>query len=207
MASSPTPIVEGFSISHAQILDGETSFVDALTDSVSEGLDVYGVNDGSLDPDTDNYDNEGDDTVLSRWNWLNNASVEVQAGYVSFPLLEKLTGRTVKESGEDDDKQFEIDLWHEDSFNMPPKPLMLVCPSRDQNGTTRNLIIGLYKVSFDPLTFDGPSYKDGLKANYNGTALLSGSDELGESIQGKQVGKLISVAPGKSSGGGDEGEG
>ena len=57
---APSPIVEAFSLSHAQILNGATPFASVTTGSSDWG-DIFGVNDASLDPDSDSYDNEGDD--------------------------------------------------------------------------------------------------------------------------------------------------
>lgn len=97
--TAPTRIVEGFSLNHAQILDGAETFEAALARTDLEGWDIYGVNEASLDPDTDQYINEGDDAQLSVWNWINGADVSVQAGYVSFPLIANLTGEDITESG------------------------------------------------------------------------------------------------------------
>lgn len=190
---APSTIVEAFSLTHAQVLDGSTAF-DAVTTGSSDWGDVYGVNDASLDPDTDNYDNEGDDAVLSTWNWLNKADVQVQAGYFSFGLIAGLTGRTISSSGSDDSIVYGLDLWHEDDFNVPRRPMIVRMPSKDHLGAVRYFDIGLYSVSFNPITFDGPSYKDGLKVNYGGQALMSTVDELGNAFpDGKRrVGKTIS---------------
>lgn len=189
----PSTIVEAFSLSHVQILDGATAFADVTTGSTAWG-DVYGVNDASLDPDTDSYDNEGDDVVRSTWNWLNKAELAVQAGYVSFALIANMTGRTISSTGSGDSIVYGIDLWHEDDFNVARKPMIIRMPSKDHLGAVRYLDIGLYTVSFAPITFDGPQYKDGLKVNYNGQALVSTVDELGAAFSdGKgRVGKLIS---------------
>lgn len=189
----PSTIVEAFSLSHVQILDGATAFADVTTGSNAWG-DVYGVNDASLDPDTDSYDNEGDDVVRSTWNWLNKAELAVQAGYVSFALIANMTGRTISSTGSGDSIVYGIDLWHEDDFNVPRKPMIIRMPSKDHLGAVRYLDIGLYTVSFAPITFDGPQYKDGLKVNYNGQALVSTVNELGAAFSdGKgRVGKLIS---------------
>jgi len=189
----PSTIVEAFSLSHVQILDGSTAFADVTTGSTAWG-DVYGVNDASLDPDTDSYDNEGDDVVRSTWNWLNKAELAVQAGYVSFALIANMTGRTISSTGSGDSIVYGIDLWHEDDFNVPRKPMIIRMPSKDHLGAVRYLDIGLYTVSFAPITFDGPQYKDGLKVNYNGQALVSTVNELGAAFSdGKgRVGKLIS---------------
>ena len=185
------PIFEGFSLSHAQILTGSTTFAAAVS---TQDLDVYGVDQASLDPDADSFENTGDDVVLSEWNWLNKAGLEVRSGYVSFPLIATLTGRAITSSGAGDSQVFEMDLWHEDDFNVAPKPMLVRMPSKDKSGTVRILDIGLYKVSFKPLTFDGPAYKDGLKISYSGTALMSDEDETGTPfVDGKKrVGKLIS---------------
>lgn len=189
----PSTIVEAFSLSHVQILDGATAFAAVTTGSTAWG-DVYGVNDASLDPDTDSYDNEGDDVVRSTWNWLNKAELAVQAGYVSFALIANMTGRTISSTGSGDSIVYGIDLWHEDDFNVPRKPMIIRMPSKDHLGAVRYLDIGLYTVSFAPITFDGPQYKDGLKVNYNGQALVSTVNELGAAFSdGKgRVGKLIS---------------
>ena len=88
--------IEAFSLSHAQILDGETTFLDAIATAAAEDEDIYGVNEASLEPDTDSYDNEGDDAVLSTWSWLNSAELTVQAGYLSFELIARMTGRPVE---------------------------------------------------------------------------------------------------------------
>lgn len=189
---APSGIVEAFSLTHAQILDGSTSFDDVQIND--EWLDIYGVNDASLDPDQDSYDNEGDDAVLSTWNWLNKADVQVQAGYLSFPLISTITGRAISSSGADETLVMSMDLWHEDDFNVGRKPMLVRMPSKDRLGNVRYLDIGLYAVSFQPITFDGPQYKDGLKVNYGGQALMSLVDEQGNAFPDgkKRIGKLIS---------------
>jgi hypothetical protein len=187
--------VEAFSLTHAQVMDGvETFLAAALATSTDDALDVYGVNEASLSPNTDSYNNEGDDVVMSRWNWLVDAEIEVQAGYLSFPLIETLTGRAAVTSGSGAAEVVQADLWHEDDFNVPPKPMIIKMPSKDEDGLVRTLTIGLYKVSFNPMTFDGPAYKDGLKINYGGTALMSAKDETGAVFADgkKRVGRLIS---------------
>lgn len=189
----PTTIIEGFSLTHAQILDGSTAFADVATGS-SEWGDIYGVNNASLSPDSDSYDNEGDDAIMSTWNWINKGDIEVQAGYLSFPLIANMTGRPISSSGSGDSIVYGIDLWHEDDFNVPRKPMIIRMPSKDSAGAVRYLDIGLYSVQFAPINFDGPSYKEGLKVNYNGQALMSTVDELGATFaDGKRrIGKVIS---------------
>jgi hypothetical protein len=188
-------IAEGFSLSHAAILDGSTGaeHVDG---------DIYGVNEASLDPDTDSYDNEGDDTILSSWNWLNFAEVSVQGGYVPFKLIALLTGETISSSGTGANERVEILLWTDRSMNVAPKPMLIRIPSKNDLGTTRTLEFVLFKVQFAPITFEGPTYKDGLKINYGGKALMSVNDEKGALLSAgfpvpvgtKAVGRLLSRA-------------
>lgn len=190
-----TAIFEAFSLTHAQYLDGTASFEEALAAAVDESLDIYGVNDGSVDPSSDEWDNEGDDDVLSNWAWLKYADVKIQAGYMSFPLIARLTNQTLSSTGAGANQTFSLDLWHEDSMNVAPMPIMMVCPSKDADGNVRRLVIGLYKVQPKPMTFDGPKYKDGLKVNLAGRALKSRTDEKGQPFADgkKRVGRLISI--------------
>lgn len=181
-----TNIVEAFSLSHVAILDGTTGAEEV------DG-DVYGVNEASLEPDEDEFLNEGDDTVLSTWRWLNNAELTVQAGYISFPLIELLTGEPVTSSGVSPADFYEVEIWTDRGMNIPALPVLIRMPSKDHLGAVRTLDIVLYRVQFGPITFDGPVYKDGLKVNYNGRALLSSVDETGADLGNYlAVGRLIS---------------
>ena len=181
--ATPTTIVEGFSISHAAILNGTTG---------AELADIYGVREGTLDVDSDSFDNTGDDTVLSTWSWINFATISITSGYVPFNVLSLLTGATITSSGSAESIYYDLPLWNEKALNQSPKPVLLRVPSKDSAGLVRNLDIILYKVQFDPISFDGPSYKGGLVLNYSGKALSSSTDEKATALSEKAIGRLVS---------------
>jgi hypothetical protein len=186
--------VEAFSLSHAQILDGATSFTAAaLATAVGEDLDIFGVNDSSITPNADSYDNEGDDSVMSTWNWVTSADLAIKAGYLSFKLIEKLTGQAVGSSTIAGKQVWFQDLWHEDSMNVATRPGLLRMPMRDENGAIGSLILGLYRLEPKPVTFDGPKYRDGLKVNYDARANQSLVDEMGNPFPDgkKRFGKVL----------------
>ena len=177
-------VVEGFSLSHAAILDGTTGAEEV------DG-DIYGVRSGTLAADTGNYDNTGDDAVLSSWVWLNFATVTVQAGYVPFDTVALLSGAVVTSSGTGLNDYYSLPLWDEASINQPPRPMLIRVPARDKDGLIRTLDFVLYKVQFGPMSFDGPSYKSGLLLNYSGRAVVSDKDETGATLDKKAIGRLI----------------
>ena len=181
-----TTNVEGFSISHAAILD-------ASGDEETYG-DVYGINSGTLDVNLGSYENEGDDTIMSIWDWVNYANISVQAGYVSFQLIALLTGKTLSSSNTGDNIVYWNELWDETTFNVAEKSMKIRVPSRDSNSNSIYLDIILYKVKFAPITFAGPAYKDGLKINYAGKAIMSSTDHEGLTLTNKSVGRIISRA-------------
>lgn len=112
--ATPTTIVEGFSISHASILNGTTG---------AELADIYGVREGTLDVDSDSFDNTGDDTVLSSWSWINFATVSITSGYVPFSVLATLSGSTLTSSGSAESTVYNLPLWNEKSMNQSPKQI------------------------------------------------------------------------------------
>lgn len=179
-------VVEGFSLTHAAILDGTTG-----ADHVDG--DIYGVRTGTIAADTGNYDNTGDDLVLSSWFWFNFATVTVQAGYVPFETIAMLAGATVTTSGTDPNDYFSMPLWEETSLNQPPRPMLIRVPAKDKDGIIRTLDFVLYRVQFGPFNFDGPAYKSGLLLNYTGRAVMSDKDEKGVALAGgkKAIGRLI----------------
>lgn len=184
--SSPT--VEGFSVSHAAILNGSVKAENAA----AELSDIYGVRSGSLDVDTDSYDNTGDNSILSTWSWFNFATLSVQAGYIPFDLIQTLTGATITSSGTGPNDFYSLPLWNEASLNQITRPVLVRVPSKTSAGTTRTLDFVLFKVQFEPITFDGPNYKDGLLINYSGKCLMSSTDESGAALADRAIGRIIS---------------
>lgn len=187
-----SPIVEGFSLSHAAILDGTTG-------AEAVDGDIYGVRSGSIELDTDSYDNTGDDAILSTWYWFNKATLTVQSGYVPFRTIALMSNSTVTSSGSAPNDYYSLPLWEQRSLNVAPRPVLIRVPSKDKDGVLRTLDFVLYKVQFQPFSFDGPTYKDGLLLNYTGTALMSDKDEKGAAVldsvtaqPSKQIGRLIS---------------
>lgn len=185
--------VEAFSISHAAILDGSTGIEEAA------GGDIFGVRSGSLELDSDSYDNTGDDSILSTWYWANKVNVTVQGGYIPFETLSLISGSVITSSGTGVNESFRLPLWEENTMNTQPRPMLVRCPSKDKDGNVRLLDFVLYKVQFQPFSFDGPSYKEGLLLNYNGSALFSDVDEKGQPVLDsrtnqptKRVGHLLS---------------
>ncbi len=187
-----SPIVEGFSLSHAAILDGSTGLEETFGD-------IYGIRSGSLELDQDSYDNTGDDAILSTWYWANKVNVTVQGGYIPFNTLALISGSVVTSSGSGNTETFSLPLWEENTMNTQPRPMLIRVPSKDRDGLVRLLDFILFKVQFQPFSFDGPSYKEGLLLNYNGSALFSDVDEKGDPVLDsrtgqptKAVGRLLS---------------
>lgn len=187
-----SPIVEGFSLSHAAILNGTTGAEEV-------NGDIYGIRSGSIELDTDSYDNTGDDAVLSTWYWFNKATLTVQSGYVPFNTIALLSGSRVTSSGTAPNDTYSLPLWEDRQQNTQARPVLIRVPSKDKDGVVRTLDFVLYKVQFQPISFDGPTYKDGLLLNYTGTALMSDKDEKGapvlDSVTGqpsRAIGRLVS---------------
>lgn len=173
---------EGFSLSHAGILNGTTGIEEVFGD-------IYGVRSGNIELDQDSYDNTGDDSILSTWNWANKANVTIQSGYIPFATLALISGSKATSSGSGDTQTFSLPLWEERQMNTTPRPMLIRVPSKDALGVPRKLDFILYKVQFQPFSFDGPAYKEGLLLNYNGSALFSSVDEKGAQVVDSQTGQ------------------
>ena len=180
-ANSPT--VEAFSLSHVGILDGTTG---------AQINDLFGVREASLEVDTDSFDNTGDNTVLSTWNWFNFATLSVKSGFIGFDTYALLSGNTLTTSGSGAAMSVSAPLWNESSLNTPTRPVLVRMPSKDSTGAIRTLDIILYKCQFGSISLDGPQYKDGLVVSYTAKAVMSSTDEKGAALPDRAIGRLIS---------------
>lgn len=186
LKANPRSTFEGFSVSHAAILNGATG---------ADQADIYGIREGSLDVDTDQFDNTGDDTVLSSWGWVNFANLSVKSGYMPLEVITLLSGSTLASSGTGDTATWAVPLWNEKAMNQPALPVRLRIPSKDALGAPRLFDIILYKVQFAPFALEGPSYKDGLVVSYSGKAMMSDYDEKGTALTERAVGRLLWSVP------------
>jgi hypothetical protein len=159
--------------------------------------DIYGVRNGTIATDSGNFENTGDDVVLSEWFWFNFATLTIDAGYISFATIALLTGTTVVSSGTSPNDYYALPLWTDSALNVAPVSVVVRVPSKDSAGAVRTLDFVLYKVQMQPFNFTGPSYKTGLTVSFTGRALLTNTNEVGGAIPGgrRQIGRLIS-APG-----------
>lgn len=184
---------EGFSLSHAAILSGT---------SMAEGATIYGVRNGTLSTDQGNFENTGDDVVLSEHFWINFANVTIEEGFVPFSTIALITGTTVQSSGAAGSDYYAIPMWTLNSMNQPTQPMAIRVPAKDSLGQIRTLDFVLYKVQFQPFNFTGPSYKTGLSVSISGRALFSSANETGAAFtdgQGNRIGRLV-AAPGNLTG-------
>jgi hypothetical protein len=187
------PTFEGFSLSHAAILSGSTG---------AETATVYGVRNGTISTDQGNFENTGDDVVLSEHFWINFANVTIEEGFIPFSTIALITGTTVSSSGASPNDYYAIPLWTLSSMNQPTQPMAIRVPAKDTAGAIRTLDFVLYRVQFQPFNFTGPSYKTGLSCSIAGRALFSSTDERGTAFtdgQGSRIGRLVS-APGNLTG-------
>ena len=200
--SAPSHRIEMFTLTHAQLMDGQTSFIEAaLATSAPDDLDILGVSNASITPNSSDWSNPGDDQTMSYWSWLDDADIAVEAGYISFPMLANLTGRPEESStvsGPGGSRlMLGMDLWHEASLNTAPKPMLIRTIAKDEDGVVGDAVVGLYKVQPGPITLTGPQIKTGVRFNLNGKCLFSRKDEMGNLFADgkKRVGKLLAFFP------------
>ena len=180
-------IVSSFSLSHAAILDGTTA---------AELSDIYGVNDGSLELETDVYERTGDDVILSTNRWITKGTLSLKSNYLSLGMVSKLWG--IPKVADTSDPTLEVimqQLWTEKGMNIAPRPVLIRTGGEDSDGTPLEIDIILYKVKFGYYNFDQFfSYKEGLSISFDGDVLLSDKDELGKPFtddQGKRIGRIV----------------
>lgn len=178
------PILSSFSLSHAGILSGT---------SAAEDADLFGVNEGSLELESDSYDRTGDDKILSTTRWITKGTLSLKTNYIPLDMMALLYGTEVAQDAESGGVSMQ--LWTENAMNIRPRPVVVRAPGEDSDGNPYTIEIVLYKVKFGQMSFDQfMSYKEGLGLSFDADALLSDKDELGNEFtdgQGARIGKLI----------------
>lgn len=178
---------EGFSVSHAAILDGVTP----AENMAAELDDIYGVRDAGLAVNDGNYDNTGDEAVLSSWFWFNYVDLTVKSGYIPFETVALLTGSTLTSTSASAGWTVNLPLWEVQSMNQPVRPVLIRVPSKDAAGNVRTMDFVLFRVQFLPLKFTGPTYKTGLEMDYSGRALTSTVDETGTPLAKRAIARVV----------------
>jgi hypothetical protein len=192
VVTTPNKQIEVFSISHAAILTG-TKDVEASGAEETFG-DFYGVDSGSIAVNMGTFKNTGDDQTKSVWKYVEDADVEIRGGFIPFDLINLIFGATISSSGSGANLRWDIPFLEEAWNNVAPRPVLLRCPSKDSQGNVRDFDLVLYKVNFGPIKLEGFEYKAGVKVTWGGTAVMSTTNEAGNTITRKAIGRLISTA-------------
>lgn len=178
------PNISSFSLSHVGILDGTTN---------AEVADLFGVNEASLELETDTFERTGDDKILSTNRWITKGTVSFRTNYMPLDMMALLYGTPVVSGAEG----ISMQLWTEKSMNIKPRPIVCQAPGEDQDGNPMVIKFVLYKVKFGQVSFDQfMAYKEGLAVSVEGDALLSEKDELGAEFAdglGSRIGKVVGV--------------
>lgn len=180
---------ETFSLTGASILDGVTG---------AQSQDIYGIRTGTLTTNVSQYDNTGNDTVLSRWIWSDYATVAIEGGFIPWNVYALVTGTTIGSSGTAPNDYYSLPYQDIVSLNQPTRSVRLRSTAKDSLGSLRTFDIVLYRVQFNPINFTGPAYKTGMNFSCTGTALYSTVDEAGNSLANKTIGRIV-LAPGNIS--------
>lgn len=174
---------ETFSLTGAAILDGTTG---------AQTQNIYGIRTGTLTANVSQYDNTGNDRVLSRWVWSDYATVTIESGYIPWNMYALITGTQIGSSGTAPNDYYSLPYQDIVSLNQPTRPMMLRSTSKDSLGQVRTFDIVLYKVQFNPINFTGPAYKTGMNFTASGTALFSSFDEAGNALANPTIGRIVS---------------
>lgn len=173
---TPAVFLEGFSITHAAILDGETSADEAAK------RDFYGVQSASVSANAESYEEKSNDIVIGTWNDISSIEIEVNSGFMSLSIFDRFSI--------EDTKPLLLDLWNPSAINPVHVPILFRIPSRNQNGVYFNFDIVLFNVKLKPYSIDSLSYKEGLRVSYKGQAFLSDVNEVGEPLGTRSFGSM-----------------
>ena len=114
----PAPkAISSFSLSHVGILDGTTS---------AELADLFGANESSLELESDVYERQGDDKILSTARWITKGTLTVGTNYIPLPLISSLYGTAVVSSQIATKDAYTVQLWTEKGMNVAPRPVVFL---------------------------------------------------------------------------------
>lgn len=180
-------VQEGFSLDRVAALSGTSG---------AESAQLYGAQAITLTPDVSVTAMKADDEDFAAWTDMRKAQLVVTNGYMSFSLIDQLSGPNIAiaSSGTSPSDYYGLPLWTQYQHNQPAVPLALRMSSRNANGAIRTLTFVLYKVQLSVLDFTGITYKTGLQVNYAGTVLFSGTDERGNTLASPEIGRIVSAA-------------
>jgi hypothetical protein len=176
--------MEGFSLTRASVL-GATG---------TENVNLYGAQTITLTPDVTVINNSADDDVISIWVIMNSATIAVTAGFMPFTTIAQLGGTAVVSSGLSPSDYYGLPLWTQYQHNQPQVPMAIRMASRNSPGAARTMDVVLYRVSIAVLDFTGIVYKTGLQVNYTGKVMFSSTDEVGNTLAGPEIGRVVSYA-------------
>jgi hypothetical protein len=196
-----TEIFEGFSFTHASLLGGTGSLYGAgnygaglygTGQAGTESAVLYAARTATIEQAVSEIPSMADDIAIGVWDVLADATLTVEAGFISFDALAAITGLPASSSGAAPGDYYALPLWELPAANVTALPVLLRANGRDSLARTREIDLLLYQVQLTWLQITGPAYKNGVGASYAGKIIPSTTDEQGTYLGGRlEFGRVI----------------
>lgn len=179
---TPDLLFEGFSLSRAVLLDSEGN-------EQPDG-EIYGVRSAVWEPEIESYDEFSHEKLINVWSDVRRVNFTLEAGYTSLTVWSKMTGSAVASSGGPSEFQHSLLMWEHGRSNGVSFPIRITFPAKDAQGRTQDLALTLFTVVFKPPRVNAASYKEGHSVTYEGTVVISPTDETGEVLERSAFGRI-----------------
>lgn len=179
---------EGFSVSSVALLD-------SAGDPDPAGV-LPGVQSAGWEPEVETFDEFSNDILIGVWHDVRRVSFSVEAGFVSLGAWGRITGSPVEQSSLPGEFGYmaTVPLYERGASNGATIPVRVTIPAKDSEGVVHEALVTMFAVKFQPPRLSGASYKSGLTVAYEGTVLLSDTDERGQALTRPAFGRLEALS-------------
>lgn len=175
---------EGFSVSEVTLLDS--------VGGADPAGKLMGVRSAVWEPEIESFDEFSNEELIGVWSDIRRVVFSVEAGFVSLAAWSRMTGTPVQETTLPGDYGYRASmaLYAKGAANAVTIPVKVVFPARDVEGINHDVEVVLFSVKFKPPRLSGASYKDGVSVTYEGTIVLSHTDETGQVLDRPAFGRM-----------------
>lgn len=148
-------------------------------------IDIKGVVTASGDPDRDEVEVKGDDSVLGVFTMGLKESISIEANALSFDIIQAITGNTVSSSATGS----EVALGTDSEMNPPIVEVQAFTNARSEDGTASVIKKTWYKVQLTSIKVEQAGENE-FKFTAEGVAYPTEEDVTGAALSAKCISSI-----------------